>query len=90
MALRTNTVTRHFASNTTAHSMGWTNVFTETSGGSFTDVTTSASSTSTSDVTLLGAVGDKLNLGAATPFDFVRMILGTASSGLSTATAAWI
>ncbi len=89
MALRTNTVTRHFASNTTAHSMGWTKVFTETSGGSFTDVTTAASSESSSDVTLLGASGDKLNLGSATPFDFVRMVLGTPSSGGTRAVEYW-
>jgi hypothetical protein len=81
MALRTNTLTRHFASNTTAFSMGWTKVFTETAGSTFADVTTAASSTSTGDVTMLGAVGDILDLGSATPFDFVRLTFDTTPNG---------
>lgn len=81
MALRTNTVTRHFGSNTTAFSMAWTKVYTETSGGTFADVTTAASNTTSSDVTLLGASGDIVNFGSATRFDFIRLLMDTASSG---------
>lgn len=81
MALRTNTIRRHFATNASAFSLGWTKVYTETSGGTFADVTTAASNTTSSDVTMLGASGDITNFGCAVKFDFLRLLFDTNPSG---------
>src|SRR5687767_638739 len=84
MAMRTNTIHRHFPSSSTNHTHTFDAVYNETSGGTFTDETTDSTSTTAGDVTLLGASGDKMYFGSARRFSGFKIVTASTAGGTRT------